>query len=79
MDLELLVLVFQVIYRVLVNSFDIDLAVQSPRIHHQFLPHIVFYDPHRISQDVLDNLKKKGHKLKTWINRQSHCCRQKKR
>ena len=56
--------VFQVIYRVLVNSFDIDLAVQSPRIHHQFLPHIVFYDPHRISQDVLDNLKKKGHKLK---------------
>ena len=57
--------VFQVIYRVLVNKLDIDLAVQSPRIHHQFLPHIVFYDPHRISQDVLDNLKKKGHKLKT--------------
>ena len=57
--------VFQVIYRVLVNGFDIDLAVQSPRIHHQFLPHIVFYDSHRISQDVLDNLKKKGHKLKS--------------
>lgn len=57
--------VFQVIYRVLVNEFDIDLAVQSPRIHHQFLPHVVFHDPYRISPDVLDNLKKKGHKLKT--------------
>ena len=57
--------VFQVIYRVLVNEFDIDLAVQSPRIHHQFLPHIVFHDSHRISQDVLDNLKKKGHKLRS--------------
>ena len=57
--------VFQVIYRVLVHEFDIDLAVQSPRIHHQFLPHVVFHDPYRISPDVLDNLKKKGHKLKT--------------
>ena len=57
--------VFQVIYRVLVNGFDIDLAVQSPRVHHQFLPNIVFHDPYRISQDVLNNLKKKEHKLKT--------------
>ena len=57
--------VFQVIYRVLVNGFDIDLAVQSPRIHHQFLPHIIFHDSHRISRDVLDSLKKKKHKLKS--------------
>ena len=56
--------VFQVIYRILVNELDIDLAVQSPRIHHQFLPHVVFYDPHRISSDVLNRLKMKGHKLK---------------
>lgn len=57
--------VFQVIYRVLVNEFDIDLAVQFPRIHHQFLPHVLFYDRHWISQDVLDQLKKKGHQLKS--------------
>ena len=25
---------------------------------------MIFHDSHRISQDVLDNLKKKGHKLK---------------
>ena len=59
--------VFQVIYRVLVNEFDIDLAVQSPRIHHQFLPNMIFHDPNRISHDVLDHLKKKGHKLKSGL------------
>lgn len=56
--------VFQVMYRFLVNGFDIDLAVQSPRIHHQFLPRVVFYDPNRISIDILNQLKKKGHKLR---------------
>lgn len=55
--------VLQGLYRVLVNDFDMDFAIQYPRLHHQFLPNKVYVDAKRISPDVLDLLRKKGHKV----------------
>jgi gamma-glutamyltranspeptidase len=40
-----------------------DLAVQSPRVHHQVLPNTLYVDPARISPDVLEALKKRGHRV----------------
>lgn len=56
--------VLQVLYRVLVNQWNIDKAIQAPRIHHQFLPHKVYVDKDRLSPDVLLNLQKRGHEVK---------------
>ncbi len=55
--------VLQVLYRHLVNGLDLDSAIQAPRIHHQFLPNITYVDPQRLSPEVLDRLKKYGHKI----------------
>ncbi len=60
----------QVIYRVLANGWDMDKAIQAPRVHHQFLPHVLYVDKDRLSPDVLKMLKKKGHTIKeSWIAR----------
>jgi len=55
--------VFQVIYRVLVNGYDVDRAIQTPRVHHQFLPDMTYVDSHRLSPEVLDLLRQRGHKI----------------
>lgn len=56
--------VFQALYRTLGRGMDADLAIQTPRVHHQFLPNILFVDADRISPEVLDRLKKMGHEIK---------------
>ncbi len=57
--------VLQVLYRVLAQNFDIDRAIQTPRVHHQFLPDTVFVDPQRFSPEILEGLEKRGHKVET--------------
>lgn len=60
----------QVIYRVLANGWDMDKAIQAPRVHHQFLPHTLYVDQDRLSPDVLDALRKKGHNVEeSWNSR----------
>lgn len=56
--------VFQVLYRVLARDMDLDLAVQAPRIHHQFIPHTLFIDPARFSHETIEGLKSLGHDIK---------------
>lgn len=56
--------VFQVLYRYLVNGLSLDLAVQAPRMHHQFLPNNLYFEKDRFSPVLLNLLKKKGHQLK---------------
>lgn len=56
--------VFQAIYRVLGQDLDLDLAVQAPRVHHQFQPNILYVDRLRFSPEILQALKKKGHEVK---------------
>lgn len=55
--------VMQALYRSLVNGFDMDLAIQTPRVHHQFAPHELYVEGKRLSPEVLEGLTKKGHKV----------------
>ncbi len=57
--------VLQTLYRVLVTGYNIDQAIQAPRVHHQFLPNIALVDPIRISPDIIQKLKDRGHEIKT--------------
>jgi gamma-glutamyltranspeptidase/glutathione hydrolase len=55
--------VLQVIYRIIGRGVDTDLAIQLPRVHHQFLPDTLFIDRGRFSPEVIDGLKARGHKI----------------
>ncbi|MCG3191736.1 MAG: Glutathione hydrolase proenzyme [Thermoanaerobaculia bacterium] len=55
--------VFQVLFWALTTKFDIDEIVQAPRVHHQFLPDIVFHD-RTLNPEVVRLLEEKGHKTK---------------
>lgn len=60
--------VFQVLYRTLARGLDIDTAIQSPRVHHQFLPDKVRVDRNKLPPETLDALTKKGHTLDlSWV------------
>ncbi len=55
--------VFQTLYRVLVSNYDIDLAIQTPRVHNQFLPKKLFIDGQRFSPEILAGLRSLGHNV----------------
>lgn len=56
--------VLQTIQRHLLNGLDLDLAVQAPRVHHQFLPRKLFVEENRFPPLLLRSLRKLGHKVK---------------
>lgn len=58
----------QALYRVLVSKQDIDHAIQSPRIHHQFLPDLLYAETHKMSPELLKELKAKGHTIESTVN-----------
>ena len=55
--------VLQTLYRVLVSGYNMDQAIQAPRVHHQFLPDKLFVDKIRLLPDTVKILKKRGHKI----------------
>lgn len=55
--------VLQAIYRIIGRGVDTDLAIQLPRVHHQFLPNTLFVDRGRFSPEVVEGLKAKGHQV----------------
>lgn len=57
--------VFQSWYRVVANGYDMDRALQTPRIHHQFVPEQIFLDNFQFSEDTKRALEKMGHKTET--------------
>jgi gamma-glutamyltranspeptidase/glutathione hydrolase len=49
---------------------DIDLAVQAPRVHHQFQPNTLYVDKDRFSPEVLNGLRERGHTIEeSWMGR----------
>ncbi len=56
--------VLQTLYRIIVNNLDIEQAIFTPRLHHQFLPRVLRFETNRFSPETLNGLRKKGHKLK---------------
>ena len=56
--------VLQTIYRHLVKGLTLDQSLQSPRIHHQFLPRTLFVESKRLSPEVIKGLRARGHTIK---------------
>ena len=61
---KIITAVLQTIYRYLSQGLNIDQAIQSSRIHHQYLPRSLFVENKKFSPEVLFQLKQKGHKVK---------------
>ena len=57
--------VMQVLHRSLTQPFDIDQAIQAPRVHHQFLPNTVKTDAMRLPPETIEALRARGHKIET--------------
>ncbi len=55
--------VLQVIINVIDHGMDIQQAIDHPRIHHQWMPDAITYEPDGLTLDVLTALQTKGHKL----------------
>ncbi len=55
--------VMQVITNVIDFDMNIQQAVDAPRIHHQWLPDEITYEPFGLSADTLRALEQKGHRL----------------
>jgi gamma-glutamyltranspeptidase/glutathione hydrolase len=55
--------VMQVITNVIDFDMNIQQAVDAPRVHHQWLPDEVVYEPFGLSADTARALERRGHKL----------------
>ena len=53
----------QSLYRYLVNKMDLEQAISSNRIHHQFLPRQLFMEDKRWGPELIVDLKMKGHNI----------------
>ena len=56
--------VWQTLYRHLIRGMDLDLALQAPRLHHQFLPRVLFVEKQRFPPVVINLLGARGHYIK---------------
>jgi gamma-glutamyltranspeptidase/glutathione hydrolase len=57
--------VLQVILNVVDHDMNIQEAIDAPRIHHQWLPDEIVYEPNGLSPDTQRALASRGHKLVT--------------
>lgn len=57
--------VLQVVLGVLVHEVDVDEAVAAPRVHHQWMPELLFVE-HGVSPDTRAALEARGHVLRAW-------------
>jgi gamma-glutamyltranspeptidase/glutathione hydrolase len=55
--------VLQVSLNVLVHGYDVQAAVEEPRVHHQWMPDEIRWEPHGISFDTRARLETLGHFL----------------
>lgn len=55
--------VMQVLLNVIDHGMDIQQAIEWPRIHHQWMPDEIVYEPYGLSADVIKRLGEMGHKF----------------
>lgn len=55
--------VFQTILAHTEYGLPVDKAIEAPKIHHQWFPDILFYEPEKVSPDSLEKLQGLGHRL----------------
>ena len=53
----------QIITNVIDWNMNIQEAVNEPRIHHQWLPDIVYHEPRALSADTVEALQRMGHQF----------------
>jgi gamma-glutamyltranspeptidase/glutathione hydrolase len=63
--------VFQIIVNVIDYGMNIQQAIDAPRIHQQWLPDEVVYEPFGLSDDTRRTLEAMGHKLKLTTEKES--------
>lgn len=56
--------VLQTILNVIEFKMDIQQAIDMPRIHHQWLPDEIVYEPFGLSRDTMEIMKRMGHKFR---------------
>jgi gamma-glutamyltranspeptidase / glutathione hydrolase len=59
----ILTVIFQVILNCIDFRMDIQEAINQPRFHHQWLPDQIDYEEFGMTEDVKENLLKRGHKI----------------
>jgi len=55
----------QVFLNLVVDSDELQAAVDRPRIHHQWLPDAIWFEPDALSPETAAVLEKRGHELRT--------------
>ena len=55
--------VMQTVINVIDHKMDIQAAIDAPRIHHQWLPDTIYWEPYGMSPDTMTILKSYGHQL----------------
>ena len=55
--------VLQTIINVIDHDMDIQTAIDAPRVHHQWMPDELVFEPYGMSPDTLNVLKAMGHKF----------------
>lgn len=55
--------VTQVIINIVDHGMNIQQAIDWPRVHHQWMPDQITYEPYGLSPDVMNRLKAMGHKF----------------
>jgi gamma-glutamyltranspeptidase/glutathione hydrolase len=56
--------VLQTILHIVDDGMTLQEALDAPRIHHQWLPDQIFYEPRAFTPEVAQGLTQRGHKLK---------------
>jgi gamma-glutamyltranspeptidase / glutathione hydrolase len=55
--------VTQVVINVIDHGMNMQEAIDAPRVHHQWLPDHIVYEPYGLAPDVIRRLRTMGHKL----------------
>ncbi|AZQ44897.1 gamma-glutamyltransferase [Nonlabens ponticola] len=55
--------VYQTVLNATLYEMDLHDAIESMKIHHQWLPDVTYYERHKLSPDVVKNLEEMGHTM----------------
>jgi gamma-glutamyltranspeptidase/glutathione hydrolase len=56
--------VYQTVLNMLFYNMDLFNAIESMKVHHQWLPDVTYYERHKLSPDTVQQLESMGHNLR---------------